>query len=302
MPQFRYRAVTHTGEIVVGEVDASRREKAVRRIVYLGQSTIDAEIAARRWIEILAAPYLAWCESRQELRSLMVRRENGHAVVRHAEPARDAMLRDGQAYAPASRRAMRDARWLAAIFALLLASAPSAVAQPRDPPATVPSNPVAAQSLEQLSTIIDRPLFSPSRRPPAPPPAPAPIVQAAEPPAPPPPPPNLILFGVVMDGESARAVVRAGADGKLVRAQIGDEIDGWKVSQIEGRKVVLSLDGRFATFTLFSGDRGRAESAGGTVPAGEPKSLQRQSQAQQTSLQAAAPQTGQPKRRRRSRE
>jgi general secretion pathway protein L len=51
----------------------------------------------KRWIEILAALYLAWCESRRELRSLMVTRENGHVVVRHAEPARDALLRDGQA-------------------------------------------------------------------------------------------------------------------------------------------------------------------------------------------------------------
>jgi len=62
----------------------------------------------------------------------------------------------------------------------------------------------------------------------------------------------------------------------------------------------LSLDGRFATFTLFSDDRGKSESAAG--PAGEPKSLQRQIQAQQTSPQAAAPQPGQPKKRRRSRE
>jgi general secretion pathway protein N len=161
---------------------------------------------------------------------------------------------------------------------------------------------VAVQSLDQLSTMLDRPLFSPSRRPPAPPPAPPPIVQAAEPPAPPPPPPNLVLFGVVMDGEGARAVVRAGADRKLVRAQIGDEIDGWKVSQIEGRKVVLSLDGRFATFTLFSDDRGKSESAEGLAPAGERKNLQRQIQAQQTPPQAAAPQPGQPRKRRRSRE
>src|SRR3954452_11539538 len=158
---------------------------------------------------------------------------------------------------------MRDARLPAAFFALVFWSVvvPGAVAQLQDRSAAAPPNPVAAQSLEQLSTIVDRPLFSPSRRPPAPPPAPPPIVQAAEPPAPPPPPPNLVLFGVVMDGESARAVVRSGADKKMVRAQIGDEIDGWKVSQIEGRKVVLSLDGRFAPFTLFSGDRGRAESA-----------------------------------------
>jgi general secretion pathway protein L len=51
----------------------------------------------RRWIEILAALYLAWRESRRELRSLVVSRENGNVVVRHAEPARDAMLRDAQA-------------------------------------------------------------------------------------------------------------------------------------------------------------------------------------------------------------
>jgi type II secretory pathway component PulF len=46
MPQFRYRAVTHAGEIVVGEVDAPSREEVVRRIEYLGHLTIDAEIAA----------------------------------------------------------------------------------------------------------------------------------------------------------------------------------------------------------------------------------------------------------------
>ncbi len=54
-------------------------------------------VVLRRWIEILAALYLAWCESRREFRSLVVTRENGHIVVRRAEPARDAMLRDAQA-------------------------------------------------------------------------------------------------------------------------------------------------------------------------------------------------------------
>jgi general secretion pathway protein F len=46
MPQFRYRAVTHAGEIVVGEVDAPSREEVVRRIEYLGHMTIEAELAA----------------------------------------------------------------------------------------------------------------------------------------------------------------------------------------------------------------------------------------------------------------
>jgi hypothetical protein len=199
---------------------------------------------------------------------------------------------------------MRHARSRAAFFVLLLWSAAelgaAATAHAQDQPAAALSNPVAAQSLDQLSTTLDRPLFSPSRRPPAPPPPP--VVQAAEPPAPPAPPPNLVLFGVVMDGEGARAVVRSGADKKLVRAQIGDEIEGWKVSQIEGRKVVLSLDGRFATFTLFSDDRGKSDSAPASGVSGEPRNSQRQIQAQQTSPQAAAPQSGQPRKRRRARE
>ena len=104
-----------------------------------------------------------------------------------------------------------------------------------------------------------------------------------------------------MDGESARAVVRSGSDRKMIRAQIGDEIDGWKVSQIEGRKVVLSLDGRFAAFTLFSDDRAKPES-GGPAPVGEPKNTPRPIQAQQNLPQVAAAQPVQPKKRRRSRE
>ncbi len=170
----------------------------------------------------------------------------------------------------------------------------------QDQPAAALINPVAAQPLDELSTTLDRPLFSPSRHPPAPPPPP--VAQAPPPPAPPQPPPNLVLFGVVMDGEGARAVVRAGADRKLLRAQIGDDIEGWKVSQIEGRKVVLSLDGRFATFTLFSDDRAKSDAAGIAAPGGEPNNSQRQIQAQQAPSQPMAPQAGQQRKRRRTRE
>jgi len=199
---------------------------------------------------------------------------------------------------------VRYSRPPAALILLLFLSASAfstaARTEEQEQSAAAPANPVAAQPLDQLSTMLDRPLFSPSRRPPAPPPPP--VVQAPPPPTPPPPPPDLVLFGVVMDGEGARAVVRAGADKKILRAQIGDDIDGWKVSQIEGRKVVLSLDGRFATFKLFNDDRGRSESAGGPAASGEPKDSQRRIQAQQTPPQAGAPQPGQPRKHRRSRE
>jgi type II secretory pathway component PulC len=138
------------------------------------------------------------------------------------------------------------------------------------------SNPLAAQSLERLSATVDRPLFSPSRRPP-----PRPVARAPEPPAPPTPPPDLVLTGIVMDGQSARAVVRLGAEKKILHAQIGDDIGGWKVSQIEGRKLVLSLDGRFATFMLFNREVDQRILGDGTVSdrsVRAPQPLQRQQQ------------------------
>jgi hypothetical protein len=198
---------------------------------------------------------------------------------------------------------MREAEAKGLFLALLWSTVVMGAGRPalaQDQPAVAAANPVAEQALDKLSTTLDRPLFSPSRRPPAPPPPP--IAQAPPPPPPPPPPPNLVLFGVVMDGEGARAVVRTGADRKLLRAQIGDDIEGWKVSQIEGRKVVLSLDGRFATFTMFSDDRAKSDAARAPAPGGEPNNPQRQIQAQQMSPQPAAPQSGQPRKRRRSRE
>jgi len=115
--------------------------------------------------------------------------------------------------------------------------------------ATGPASPLAAYPLDRLSATRERPLFSPSRRPPAPPPAPT--IAAASPP----PPPNLILFGIVMDAEEAHAVVGVERADKTRRVRIGDDIGGWKVTQIEERQLVLSLDDRSATFTLFNGQR-----------------------------------------------
>jgi general secretion pathway protein F len=44
MPQFRYLAVTHAGEIVAGEAEAASCDEVVRRIKYLGHLPIDTEI------------------------------------------------------------------------------------------------------------------------------------------------------------------------------------------------------------------------------------------------------------------
>ena len=112
------------------------------------------------------------------------------------------------------------------------------------------ASPLAAHPLDRLSATRERPLFSPSRRPPAPPPAP---VVSPSPAPPPPPPPNVTLVGIVMDAEEARAIVQAGPQNEIRRVRIGDDIGGWKVAHIEGRQLVLLLGSRMATFTMFGG-------------------------------------------------
>ncbi len=139
------------------------------------------------------------------------------------------------------------------VLSCIVSSATRAHAQASEQTVGTLANPLEVQPLDRLSATRERPLFSPTRRPTPPPPPPPP---EAAPVAVVPQPPNVQLFGIVMDDQGARAIVRAGSE-KVDRVQIGDDIGGWTVSQIEGRRLVLSLDGRFATFTLFSNDNGQ---------------------------------------------
>ena len=173
---------------------------------------------------------------------------------------------------------------LSAVAMRVMAADPVPQPEPgaRTRAAEAPASPLAAQAVERLSATRERPLFSPTRRPPAPPPVP--------PPPPPAPPPDVALLAVIMDGEDARAVVRAGST--VRRVQIGDDIDGWKVGQIEARQLVLSLDDRTAKFTMFTGNRANGPSDAGAVmpsPGVPPQNLAQQSSA--PSSEAAPPTT-----------
>ena len=143
-----------------------------------------------------------------------------------------------------------------------MAADPAPQPQPQSQPgaevqsAAAPVSPLAAQPFDRLSATRDRPLFSPTRHPPAPPPE---IAVEPAPPPPPSPPPNIVLLAVVMDGEEARAIVRTAPEAKILRVQIGDDIAGWKVGQIEARRLVLSLDERSATFTMFTGNSANSQ-------------------------------------------
>jgi general secretion pathway protein N len=110
-------------------------------------------------------------------------------------------------------------------------------------------NPVAMVSLDDLSATRARPLFSPSRRLPSPPSA---AIQAPPPVQPPAPPPNLQLYGTILHAEDALAIVLSPVTNQTVRVRIGDDIGGWKVSEIDEKKIVLSLEDRTAVFTMFT--------------------------------------------------
>jgi hypothetical protein len=109
-------------------------------------------------------------------------------------------------------------------------------------------NPAAAVSLDQLTATRERPLFAPDRRRPAT----AAVVSHVEPPQPPPEPPKLTLFGVVVDTDGPRAVIRSDPAGKTLRARLGDEVGGWRVTQIERQQLVMSLDDRSVVVTMFA--------------------------------------------------
>jgi hypothetical protein len=129
-----------------------------------------------------------------------------------------------------------------------------AAAQQQEAPATalsaVSNNAPAALSLDRLSATRERPLFSPSRRPPPP----VTAFRALAPPPPPPPPPkpapSLVLFGTFESNEEIGAIVQIGKD-KPTIMRFGTYIDGWRVTEISNRRVVLSLGDRKTIFSLF---------------------------------------------------
>ncbi len=88
--------------------------------------------------------------------------------------------------------------------------------------------------LGRFVATLERPLFSPSRKPPPPPPAPPP-------PPPPPPPPDPLatvhLYGVFAGDDGGGIIVRV--DGKPRRVPIGEKIGAWTLKEIENRNVTL---------------------------------------------------------------
>jgi hypothetical protein len=86
--------------------------------------------------------------------------------------------------------------------------------------------------LQAFAQVVERPLFSPTRRPPPPP----------KPPAPPPPPDplaNVHVYGIFVGEEAGEGGMLASIDGKVRRMGTNDEVAGWKIKELREREITL---------------------------------------------------------------
>jgi len=125
-------------------------------------------------------------------------------------------------------------------------------APPPAPARALSPNPLWEIPLSNLSVTRERPIFSPSRRPP-----PVAIAAPAAPPAPPPPPksprverPQLSLVGTVSGDDEQFGIFVDQTTKAALRLKIGEDYQGWKLRAVQGREVTLEYEQQTAILTL----------------------------------------------------
>lgn len=125
----------------------------------------------------------------------------------------------------------------------------------------VRQNPVAAVPLSALQATVDRPLFSPSRRPPPSPDAlstadtgPAETLEgeaadgAADAP--------FTLLGVASGSARTIALLRRLDGADVLRVRVGEEIDGWTIEAIAADSITLRRGQETRVLRLFDSEDG----------------------------------------------
>jgi general secretion pathway protein N len=129
---------------------------------------------------------------------------------------------------------------------------PDVTAKPPETP-PVSANPLWAIPLSALSATRNRPLFTPSRRPPAPIVTNAPAPVAARAPLPPPAAPehpNFVLVGTVAGENDSVAVFIDNSTRDAVRLRTGEGHSGWVLQSVDRRTVTLQKGGQTETLEL----------------------------------------------------
>lgn len=91
----------------------------------------------------------------------------------------------------------------------------------------------SAPDMVAFAQVLERPLFSPTRRPPPPP----------KPPDPPPPPDplaNVHIYGIFVGEDEGTGGMLLSMGGKVRRVTTADDVSGWKIKALKEREVTLA--------------------------------------------------------------
>jgi len=119
-------------------------------------------------------------------------------------------------------------------------------------PAASAGNPLSTLPLAELSSTRERPIFSPSRRPP-PPPAPAHVAPVAvRAPVKPREPerPTLALVGTIIGTDVQVGIFLETATKSVVRLRVGEDHEGWVLGLIKAGEATLVKDRAQAILSL----------------------------------------------------
>jgi hypothetical protein len=102
------------------------------------------------------------------------------------------------------------------------------------------ANPLWGMPMKQFSVTRERPIFLPSRRPPAPPPSAITVAKVASPPKPKEPEqPQLSLVGTISGDDAKFGIFIDQATNAVVRLKLGEDFQGWQLRSVQGRGVAF---------------------------------------------------------------
>ena len=112
-------------------------------------------------------------------------------------------------------------------------------------------NPLRAIPLKELSATRERPIFSPSRRPPSPAATTAPYVLPSQTEKPPESErPQLLLVGTIAGDKESFGIFLDSSANTVLRLKTGEGHKGWILREVRSREIVLEKDDKMATLAL----------------------------------------------------
>ena len=104
------------------------------------------------------------------------------------------------------------------------------------------ANPLWAMPVKQFSVTRERPIFLPSRRPPAPPSSTVTVAKVIAPPKPKDEQPQLSLVGTIAGDDDKFGIFVDETTRSVLRLRLGEEFHGWKLQSVRGREVAFQKD------------------------------------------------------------